>query len=147
MKILSKATILWLSFLKIKMTKAFGVPPPTTRHRTFGNTAIAAKPKRGTVVDSYQTVSVNCANCGFRLFRYKKKNGTKSNLIKCYVERITEDCGGILPQDGSVMGDAADTTTTTYACPRCDTNFARPTLIRGLPALKLVGGKTRMTKK
>ena len=40
-----------------------------------------AKPKRGSVVDSYQTVSVNCAKCGERLFRYKKKNGTKSKEI------------------------------------------------------------------
>lgn len=49
-----------------------------------------AKPKSGSVVDSYQTVSVNCSSCRHRLFRYKKKNGVKSNLIKCYVERIVQ---------------------------------------------------------
>ena len=42
---------------------------------------LAARPKSGSVVDSYQTVSVNCNSCRSRLFRYKKKNGTKSNLI------------------------------------------------------------------
>lgn len=116
------------------------------RRRSFHRTAssVAAKPKRGNVVDSYQTVSVNCSKCNFRLFRYKKKNGTKSNLIKCFVERIAEDCGGILPPAGESIGAAADTK---YCCPSCGTAFARPALIRGLPALKLVGGKTRMTKK
>lgn len=42
---------------------------------------LEARPKSGSVVDSYQTVSVNCNSCRSRLFRYKKKNGTKSNLI------------------------------------------------------------------
>lgn len=111
--------------------------------RSFHRTAITAKPKRGNVVDSYQTVSVNCAKCNFRLFRYKKKNGTKSNLIKCFVERIAEDCGNILPPAGESIGNAA----AEYCCPSCGTTFARPAMIRGLPALKLVGGKTRMTKK
>jgi hypothetical protein len=101
--------------------------------------AAAAKPKRGSVVDSYQTVSVNCAKCGERLFRYKKKNGTKSNLVKCFVERISEDCAGVLRDHGT----SADP----YSCPSCQTEFARSAIIRGLPALKLVGGKIRMTKK
>lgn len=102
-------------------------------------TSLHAKPKRGSVVDTYQTVSVNCAKCRERLFRYKKKNGTKSNLIKCFVERIAEDSAHILrdrPQEASE-----------YACPNCQTVFARDAVIRGLPALKLVGGKTRMSKK
>lgn len=58
-----------------------------------------AKPRRDSVVDSYQTVSVNCKKCGERLFRYKKKNGTKSNLVKCYVERICEDSAGLLAKN------------------------------------------------
>jgi len=101
--------------------------------------AMAARPKRGSVVDSYQTVSVKCAKCGERLFRYKKKNGTKSNLIKCFVERIAEDSAGVLQTQGREA--------TEYKCPSCQTRFARLATIRGLPALKLVGGKVRMTKK
>lgn len=100
-------------------------------------TQLLARPKKD--VDSYQTVSVSCAKCGERIFRYKKKNGTKSNLVKCFVERIVEDSAGVLSEQGS--------TATEYSCPSCDTAFARSTMIRGLPALKMVGGKTRMTKK
>lgn len=100
---------------------------------------LGAKPKRGNVVDSYQTVSVNCAKCSERLFRYKKKNGTKSNLVKCFVERISEDSAGVLRDQGT----RADS----YTCPSCETRFARSATMRGLPALKLVGGKIRMTKK
>jgi predicted RNA-binding Zn-ribbon protein involved in translation (DUF1610 family) len=101
--------------------------------------ALGAKPKRGNVVDTYQTVSVNCAKCGERLFRYKKKNGTKSNLVKCFVERISEDSAGVLRD----QGNQADQ----YDCPSCQSRFARSAVMRGLPALKMVGGKTRMTKK
>jgi hypothetical protein len=101
--------------------------------------SLGAKPKQGNVVESYQTVSVNCAKCRERLFRYKKKNGTKSNLIKCFVERIAEDSANVLKD----QGEDADT----FTCPSCETQFARAAMIKGLPALKLVGGKTRMTKK
>lgn len=106
------------------------------------STALSAKPKRGSVVNTYQTVSVNCKKCGERLFRYKKKNGTKSNLVKCFVERISEDCVGILEQ-------APENPPHDYKwqCPTCETQFARTATIKGLPALKMVGGKIRMTKK
>lgn len=138
---------LFLAANSWKRSLAFVVPSKNSFHHTFihhsnnsysttTSTLLSAKPKRGTVVDSYQTVSVICANCQTRLFRYKKKNGTKSNLIKCYVERIVEDAYNILQQGNDE-----------YQCPQCETNFARATVIRGLPALKLVGGKTRMTKK
>ena len=112
-----------------------------------------AKPKSGSVVDSYQTVSVNCSSCRHRLFRYKKKNGTKSNLIKCYVQRIVHN------QEQSDDGEAGtleeqlsrfeelSATDHQWSCPNCGTKFARSALIHGRPALKLVGGKTRMTKK
>ena len=104
-----------------------------------GCRSLGAKPKQGNVVESYQTVSVNCAKCRERLFRYKKKNGTKSNLIKCFVDRIAEDSANVLKD----QGEDADT----FTCPSCETQFARAAMIKGLPALKLVGGKTRMTKK
>jgi len=34
-----------------------------------------------------------------------------------------------------------------WTCPKCGNGFGRSSLIHGLPAIKLVGGKTRMTKK
>ena len=110
-------------------------------------------PKRGSAVDSYQTVSVNCSQCGLQLFRYKKKNGTKSALVKCFVERIVEDSAGVLLNQhyGTAAAAAESTITTTlpteYVCPKCQTRFARSAIIKGLPALKLVGGKVRMTTK
>jgi len=114
---------------RMKIRRAFSV----------STTLNQAKPKSGSIVDKYQTVSVNC-KCGERLFRYKKKNGTKSQLVKLFVDRISEDCVGL-------MGNEKDITEQKWECPKCQTSFARPALIRGRPALKLIGGKTRMTKK
>jgi len=165
---------------------------------------LLAKPKKaGSTVDNYQTVSVNCSKCQERLFRYKKKNGTKSNLVKCYIERISEDSAGVLAlaaskqkssepsisqpnednaqnrksknktnrnrnrkraQDRkSIQDDSSPATVYTntsplfsqlqldpgysWECPSCHTQFARSSMIHGRPALKLVGGKIRMTKK
>jgi hypothetical protein len=109
------------------------------------STHLKAAPKRGSVVDTYQTVSVNCNSCRTRLFRYKKKNGTKSNLIKCYIERIVEAEDESLQRDVDNFANLDDGYS--WCCPSCGVNFARCAMIRGLPALKLVGGKTRMTKK
>jgi hypothetical protein len=109
------------------------------------SSSLNARPKRGSIVETYQTVSVSCAKCRQRLFRYKKKNGTKSNLIKCYIERIAEDSCKILQtqeESGIALQDYED-----WMCPNCQTQFARSATIKGLPALKLVGGKARMTKK
>lgn len=107
------------------------------------------KPKSGSIVDSYQTVSVNCSKCKTRLFRYKKKNGTKSNLIKCYIERISQDCEGILESKVNDKADrnTHDCQTNDWNCPKCQTRFGTDSLIHGRPAIKLVGGKTTMTKK
>lgn len=105
---------------------------------------LRAQPKRGGLVDSYQTVSINCAKCGEKLFRYKKKNGTKSNLVKCYIERISEDYTGLLKAQ-EISGISSEEFQ--WSCPNCETKFARHALIHGRPALKMVGGKIRMTKK
>lgn len=113
------------------------------------STHLFAKPKTGSVVDSYQTISVNCTSCKSRLFRYKKKNGTKSSLIKCYVERIvtSDDPGGMLLAEQLENFAELSESDHTWCCPSCGQNFGRSSLIHGMPALKLVGGKTRMTKK
>lgn len=74
-----------------------------------------------------------------------------------YVERIRDDCQGILKKhQGIIIGGDSDTKkavvttldpTASWECPNCQTNFARSATIHGRPALKLVGGKVRMTKK
>ncbi len=120
---------------------------PLAKYRSISkSTALSmGKPKRGSVVDRYQTVSVNCKKCRTRLFRYKKKNGTKSNLIKCYVERISEDCVGLVEQQKKRTSE--ESSSDEWFCPNCGTRFGKDALIHGRPAIKLVGGKTSMTKK
>ena len=80
--------------------------------------------------------------CNETLFRYKKKNGLKSNLVKCYVERIVADEHGLL----EARERRQDGTMPELQCPSCGSNFARDALIHGRPALKMVGGKVRMRK-
>ena len=121
---------------------------------------LSANPKRGSIIDTYRTVSVNCTTCGWQLFRYKKKNGIKSGLVKCYVERILvdDDCAYVESfsasnhsrseeEDGHDHNSSNNNNVIEYKCPKCQTRFARSAIIHGLPALKLVGGKVRMTKK
>ena len=130
------------------------LPHQSIRFISTNTAPLHAKPKSGSIVDSYQTVSVNCSKCRTRLFRYKKKNGTKSNLIKCYIERIAEDSAGILEVMGENIGEKSGEAQAVkalegqeWACPDCGQRFGRRTLIHGRPAIKLVGGKVRMTKK
>ena len=155
----------------IRLPSAFVVSSsePRLLERKYSATVLSAKPKRGTVVESYRSVSVNCAKCRQRLFRYKKKNGTKSNLVKCYVERIAEDSAGVLEKEyqqrlSNYNNNNDDDATTDLSqrwsdlvqdlplgygleCPNCHSSFARSAQIHGLPALKMVGGKVTMTKK
>ncbi|PHI38948.1 hypothetical protein CBQ28_00065 [Pseudoalteromonas sp. GCY] len=78
-----------------------------------------AKPnKKGPV----RTVDIYCAGCRQQLFKYRK--GGKGSLVKCFKERITQDF-----------------TTNQINCPKCEQEFARDTLVRGAPALKIIGGK------
>ncbi|KAA6422001.1 MAG: hypothetical protein FRX49_08019, partial [Trebouxia sp. A1-2] len=74
-----------------------------------------------------KTVKVYCARCQEQLYKYKK--GGKGSLVKCFVERIVED---------ATAGD--------LKCPECGTEFARPAMIRGKPANKIIGGKVTMSK-
>ena len=80
----------------------------------------------------------------------------KSNLIKCYVERICEDSAGLLASRaaqaeagaaGAGGGAGGADAGAEWQCPGCQATFARNALIHGRPALKLVGGKVRMAKK
>ena len=69
-----------------------------------------------------KTVDVFCSKCKAQLFKYRK--GGKGALVKCFKERISQDY-----------------TSTSYTCPNCEAKFARETLIRGIPAYKIIGGK------
>lgn len=69
-----------------------------------------------------RTVNIFCAKCKVQLYKYRK--GGKGALIKCFKERIVEDF-----------------TQVACTCPACGQTFARECLIRGAPALKMIGGK------
>ena len=69
-----------------------------------------------------RSVKVMCQGCKTQLYLYKK--GGKGSLVKCFKERIV-----------------ADFTTEECICPSCKMTFARPTMIRGTPAFKMIGGK------
>lgn len=69
-----------------------------------------------------KTVDIYCAKCRTQLFKYRKSG--KGALIKCFKARIS-----------------IDFTQVSCTCPNCQNIFARETLIRGTPALKLIGGK------
>ena len=73
----------------------------------------------------------------------------RSNLVKCYVERIVQDPHELLMRKQPVRSsrETDGTTAMDYSCPDCLTVFARDALIHGRPALKMVGGKVRMRKK
>ena len=69
-----------------------------------------------------KTVDIYCKRCNAPLFKYRK--GGKGALVKCFKERIS-----------------LDFTVTACTCPGCNSEFARETLIRGVPAYKMIGGK------
>ncbi|ASM52159.1 hypothetical protein PESP_b0625 [Pseudoalteromonas espejiana DSM 9414] len=69
-----------------------------------------------------KTVDIFCSACKAPLYKYRK--GGKGALVKCFIERITQDH-----------------TLTPCICPNCERPFARPATIRGAPAYKMIGGK------
>jgi hypothetical protein len=118
---------------------------------SYGPTLVAwAKPLKrktaGAQIDAFPTVNVYCNTCALHIFRYKKKNGTKSGLVKCYIERVIEDSAFLL-RDQYDPTSRDELREQTFSCPQCCTTIARYAMVRGLPALKWVGGKIRMAKK
>jgi len=73
-------------------------------------------------LDDARTISILCSRCRTLLYRYRK--GGTGGLVKCFVERIVEDC---------TEGDCR--------CPQCGQEFARFKMIGGRPAHKIVQGK------
>lgn len=71
---------------------------------------------------SARTISIHCAGCRTLLYRYYK--GGTGGLVKCFVDRIAEDC---------TRGD--------LRCPQCGQEFARFAMIQHRPAHKIIQGK------
>ena len=69
-----------------------------------------------------RTIAIHCSACRTLLYRYKK--GGTGGLVKCFVERITQDF---------THGD--------LHCPECKQQFARPLNIAGRAAHKIIQGK------
>ena len=76
--------------------------------------------KRGT--PERRTIGIHCAGCRRLLYRYRK--GGTGGLVKCFVERIVED---------RTAGD--------LRCPHCAREFARPVVIAGRAAHKIIQGR------
>jgi len=109
--------------------------------------------------DRYQTVEVLCAKCQTKIFKYKKKNGTKSKLVKLFKERIVSDPYGILAtanfesmdqgsgaDHGDVDSDVMDGAAVSLllACPKCKSQWGRPGSIAGNAVFKCIGGKLKI---
>ncbi|MEW6991170.1 hypothetical protein AADZ91_10815 [Colwelliaceae bacterium 6441] len=69
-----------------------------------------------------KTVDIFCVQCKTQLFKYRK--GGKGALVKCFKERIVQDY-----------------TLAACRCPKCNNEFSREVLIRGVVAYKMIGGK------
>lgn len=91
---------------------------PALRLRRYVKECMAKPNKKGPT----KTVDIFCSACKAALFKYRK--GGKGALVKCFIERIVQDY-----------------TTAPCICPKCERPFARPAIIRGTPAYKIIGGK------
>jgi hypothetical protein len=69
-----------------------------------------------------KSVIVYCHKCRQKLLQYKK--GGTGTLVKCFIERISKNY-----------------TEQLGVCPNCESPFGRETMIRGVPAIKIIGGK------
>jgi hypothetical protein len=73
------------------------------------------------------TIKVYCAKCKTLLYRYQKEG--LGLLVKCYKDRIIEDC-----------------TKRDLRCPNCQQIFARHAFYRNRPANKIIQGKVFVRK-
>ena len=131
---------------------------PTKKGYSTSSFNLHAMPKRGAIVDSYRTVDVSCGKCRTVMFEYKKKNGTKSALVKMFLERIVKDPFNLVTKErgsesnidinseGNSNGKEHENCKSSqeFSCPKCNLKFGRHTTIKGLPAIKIVGNRLRM---
>jgi uncharacterized Zn finger protein (UPF0148 family) len=69
-----------------------------------------------------RVIDIHCAKCRALLYRYHK--GGTGGLVKCFLDKI-----------------ACDLTQGDLHCPTCGQEFARPRMISGKPAHKIIQGK------
>lgn len=93
--------------------------------------------------DSYQSVQVMCSKCLTKLFKYKKKNGAKSRLIKLYLERIVDDPFHLVTQYDDCES-ANEAKLTELLCPKCGSPWGRPSMKAGNKIFKCIGGKLKI---
>jgi hypothetical protein len=98
---------------------------PRSKHSRSFTSPIVSKAPSATGPE--KTVKIYCAKCDELLYLYRKAG--KGALVKCFKERIAKDY---------TNGD--------LKCPQCGIEFARPAMIRGKPANKMIGGKVTMRK-
>jgi hypothetical protein len=98
---------------------------PRSKHSRLFTSPIVSKAPSATGPE--KTVKIFCAKCDELLYLYRKAG--KGALVKCFKERIAKDY---------TNGD--------LKCPQCSIEFARPAMIRGKPANKMIGGKVTMRK-
>ncbi len=67
-------------------------------------------------------IEIYCKGCNTLLYKYDKEGA--GSLVKCFVNRITQN---------NTQGDCR--------CPKCGTRFARPSQIMNRPIHKIIGGK------
>ncbi len=66
-------------------------------------------------------IKIFCSGCNALLYKYNKEG--PGNLVKCFVDGITEN-----------------NTTKACTCPKCEKVFAREDLLRGRPIHRLIKG-------
>ena len=70
----------------------------------------------------FRTIKVYCKKCDTLLYKYYKHGS--GHLLKCYKDRIKQDC-----------------TNKDLKCPNCKGKFAREAIIHAKPANKIIQGK------
>jgi len=69
-----------------------------------------------------RTIEIICSKCHQGLFKYYK--GGSGGLVKCYEYKIIKDL-----------------TNSRLTCPKCENKYARPIVIQGKAARKIIQGK------
>ena len=103
-----------LPMLRIAAMRAFALPLGAQH-----SSRTLARPSKTPPI---KTIRIFCSGCKTFLYRYHK--GGKGSLVKCFEERIHTD---------NTAGD--------LHCPGCGREFARRTVIKGLPAHKIISGR------
>jgi hypothetical protein len=98
--------------------------------------------------DAYRSVDIICNKCNEKLFKYKKKNGTNSSLIKIYYERIVRDPHRFLKSTDEEhrLRRVSENTDidNDLICPKCQSKWGRRDLLTGHLIYRCIGGKLKI---